>query len=119
MTAQPNPDTPHKCRSTAHRSLGWLWPNSEGEFRAKLSEIAFAPDPYIGLIGGIINRNTGDRTSHGQANERLMKGIVAWMAEHSEEIPALDSSRPLLPQLDLLEAEQIRAIFRSMDPLAR
>ena len=98
---------------------GWLRPNSEGEFRAKLSEVAFAPDPYIALIGGIINRNTGDRTSHGQANERLMKGIVGWMAEHSEEIRDLDSSRPLLPQLDLLEADQIRAIFRSMDPLAR
>ena len=98
---------------------GWLRPNSEGEFRAKLSEIAFAPDPYIGLIGGIINRNTGDRTAHGQANERLMKGIVAWMAEHAEELPGLDSSRPLLPQLDLLKADQIRAIFRSMDPLAR
>ncbi len=30
----------------------------------------------------------------------------SWMAEHSEEIPGLDSSRPLLPQLDLLEADQ-------------
>ena len=53
------------------------------------------------------------------ANERIMKGIVAWIENHADAITHIDSSRPLLPQLDRLEPDQIRAIFRSMDPLAQ
>ena len=48
-----------------------------------------------------------------------MRGLVAWMREHGSDIGGLDLARPLLPQFDLLTDEQIRAAFRSMDPLAR
>ena len=41
------------------------------------------------------------------------------MDEHAGDILGLDRERPLLPQLDLLTNDQLRAAFRSMDPLAR
>ena len=81
--------------------------------------MAFAPDPRIALVGGILSANIGDGSSHGQANQRIMKGIVAWMKEHASEIQGLDSTRPYLPQLDLLRDEQIRNVFRSLDSWAR
>ena len=89
----------------------------DAEFKAKLSEVAFAPEPRLAL-GGIFNANIGDRTPHGRANHKIMKGLVSWMKKHATEIPGLNPDRPLLPQFDLLTDEQIRAAFRSMDPMA-
>jgi hypothetical protein len=40
------------------------------------------------------------------------------MEAHAGEIKGLDRTRPALSQYDLLSHEQIRAAFRSMDPLA-
>ena len=87
------------------------------EFTAKLSEVAFAPQPRLAL-GAIVNANIGDDTPHGRANLKSMKGLVAWMEQHKTEIAGLDLKRPLLPQFDRLTDEQIRQAFRSMDPLA-
>ena len=90
--------------------------SSEKEFRAKLSEVAFAPEPRLS-VGSIFSSNIGNSSGHGQANERIMRGVVEWMEEHGSEIDGLDPELPLLPQFDLLTDEQIRAAFRSMDPL--
>ena len=87
------------------------------EYRAKLSQVAFAPRPRL-AVGGIVSPNIGDPTPHGQANERALEGVVKWMDRHADEIDDLDRERPLLPQLDLLTDDQLRAAFRSMDPLA-
>ncbi len=87
------------------------------EYRAKLSEIAFAPVPRL-AFGGILTDNIGNPTPHGQANLKLMKGLVAWMEEHRSEIKGLDGSRPLLPQLDKLTDDQLRAAARALDPMA-
>jgi hypothetical protein len=38
---------------------------------------------------------------------------------HRAEIAGLDATRPLLPQLDKLTDEQLRAAARSMDPYAK
>lgn len=92
---------------------------AELEFRAKLSEIAFAPDPKLALTSGILTEGIGDDTPHGQADLRLMKGLVAWMTSHRSEIAGLDTARPLLPQLDKLTEEQLRAAARAMDPYAK
>lgn len=97
----------------------WLRSGDQKEFLAKLSEVALAPDPRIAILGGILSANIGDGSSHGQANQRIMKGLVAWMKEHASEIQGLDASRPYLPQFDLLTDDQIRAAFRSLDPWAR
>jgi len=48
-----------------------------------------------------------------------MQGLVAWMSTHRSEIAELDAARPLLPQLDKLTDEQLRAATRSMDPYVR
>jgi hypothetical protein len=87
------------------------------EFRAKLSEIAFASAPRL-AFGGILDDNIGTPTPHGQANLRLMKGLVAWMDAHRAEIAGLVAEAPLLPQLDRLTDEQLRAAARSLDPMA-
>ena len=87
------------------------------EYRAKLSEIAFAPVPRL-AFGGILNENIGGPTPHGQANLKLMKGLVAWMDAHHAEIDGLDPKKPLLTQLDRLTDDQLRASARSLDPMA-
>jgi tetratricopeptide (TPR) repeat protein len=93
------------------------WSEAEREFRAKLSQIVFAPDPKLAMYE-ILDEGTGGPSGHGQADERLLKTIVAWMAAHRGEIAGLDPARPLLPQFDRLTDDQIRALFRAADPLA-
>lgn len=95
--------------------------DAELEFRAKCSEVAFAPDPLVAVgKGSIFSPDINPSGSgHGLADARIMKGLVAWMEAHAAEIPALERSRPLLPQFDHLTDEQMRAAFRSMDPWAK
>jgi hypothetical protein len=90
------------------------------EFRAKCSQVVFAPDPLLVVgIGDIFCPSIGLRDNgHGAANTRVMKGLAEWMKAHAKEIGRLDQSRPLLPQFDRLTDEQMRAAFRSMDPWA-
>ena len=88
------------------------------EFRAKLSEIAFAEHPKI-VMSSIMHPNIGDVTPHGRANAQVMLGLIRWMRAHKSQISGLDAKRPILPQLPLLTDDQLRAAFRSMDPLAR
>lgn len=90
--------------------------SSEEEFRAKLSEIYFSGDPFLGLRG-IMHENIGDGTSHGKANLKVLKGIVGWMDDHKEEIQGFDIERPTLPQLDILNASQLRDAVRTIDPM--
>jgi hypothetical protein len=93
----------------------------EREFRAKLSQIVFSSDPkftFGGGKGGIIDRNIGDNSQHGKANERIMKTVVDWMGTHTAEIPGIDTTRPLLPQFDKLTSDQIKALFAAADPMA-
>jgi hypothetical protein len=93
--------------------------SQELEYRAKLSQVAFAPDPLIGM-NGVFSSNIGQKgDAHGMANLRVMRGLVKWMESHASEIRGLDHRRPLLPQFDLLSDEQMRAAFRSMDPWVR
>ncbi len=101
-----------KRRDSRYQS-GW-----KAEFSAKLSEVAFAPQPRL-AFGGILAASIGDHTPHGIANLKIMKGLVSWMEEHRSEIEGLDRDRPILPQFDLLTDEQMRAAIRSMDPLAQ
>lgn len=106
----------HEGRHAIDRMLGLSIDSEEREYRAKLSEIAFAPHPRVGL--GNILLLEGDY-AHARANRRIAKGLAAWMQRHRGEIEGLDAGTPLLPQLDLLTDDQLRAAFASMDPLAR
>jgi hypothetical protein len=95
-----------------------IWKIEDLEFRAKLSEIVFAPNPPLALGTGTILNDGIDSggNAHGRANRRIMKGLLTWLQTHAAEIPALDHSQPLLPQFDRLTDDQMRAAFRSMDP---
>lgn len=108
----------HEGRHAIHKARRLLPAfSAEKEFRAKLSEVAFAPEPRLAL-GAILSPNIGNDSGHGQANERIVRGLVEWMRAHSSAVSGLDPDRPLLPQFDLLTDDQIRSAFRSMDPLA-
>jgi hypothetical protein len=93
--------------------------DAELEYRAKLSEVAFAPDPRLALTGGIVGEGIGSDSPHGKANLRIMQAFVAWMSAHPAEVADLDRQRPLLPQLDKLSDDQLRAVARAIDPWAR
>jgi hypothetical protein len=107
----------HEGRHAIDDRLGRNFSAEEREFRAKLSEVAFADRPKL-VMSSIMHPNIGDATPHGQANARVMYGLVRWMRAHAREIQGLDVRRPLLPQLPLLTDAQLRTAFRSMDPLA-
>jgi hypothetical protein len=87
------------------------------EYRAKLSEIAFASRPRLSF-GGILTPGIGNGTPHGQANLTLVKGLTRWMDAHRAEIAGLVPGKPLLPQLDRLTDDQLRAAAHSLDPMA-
>lgn len=106
----------HEGRHAIDQRLG-ITESAELEFRAKLSQVAFAPFPRLAL-GSIISRNIGEPNPHGQANQRVLCGVVDWMARHAAEIDGLDPALPLLPQLPRLTDPQLREAFRSQDPLA-
>lgn len=89
----------------------------EREFRAKLSEIAFAAHPKI-VMSSIMHPNIGDASPHGRANARVMLGLIRWMRAHGSEISGFDRSKAVLVQLPLLTDAQMRRAFRGMDPLA-
>lgn len=96
-----------------------LWSAAQLEFRAKLSEVAFAPDPKLALAGGSIlgDRSVTARNAHSVANLHIKKMLLKWMEAHSSEIRGLDRSRPLLAQLDLMSNEQIVRACREADSM--
>lgn len=87
------------------------------EYNAKLSEIALARAPRAALQS-ILDNTIGGDSPHGEANEKLANGLVAWMQAHKAEIAGLDPGLPMLPQVDKLTDEQIRVAVRGLDPLA-
>jgi len=48
-----------------------------------------------------------------------MKTKATLLGGHGGEIPDFDPWRPLLPRLDRLSDDQLKAAMASMDPLAR
>jgi len=110
----------HKGRHSIDRKLGLRLDLSESEFRAKLSEIVFARRVFLAL-SPILNPSVTQNQSydgHRKANERLLRAIIDWMGQHRAEIQDLDPARPLLPQMYRLTEDQLRRIFKDLDPLA-
>lgn len=107
----------HEGRHAIDHALGLDLPAADLEFRAKLSEVAFAPRPRL-AVEAIISPNIGDASPHGQANARIMRGLLQWLTAHASEIAHLDPGAPLLPQLPLLTDDQLRQAFASMDAFA-
>jgi hypothetical protein len=93
-------------------------PPVEAEFTAKLAQVEFGPRPET-AFRGIMTASVGDKTPHGRADSHVLNGLAAWMTAHTSEIPHLDPSAAMLPQIPLLRGDQLRAAFRGMDPLAQ
>ncbi|MEQ9424911.1 MAG: hypothetical protein RJQ09_10865 [Cyclobacteriaceae bacterium] len=108
----------HEGRHAIDKKIGYSRDSEELEYTAKLSEIYFTRKPFLGF-DAIMSRNIGDDTSHGQANLRVIKGVVNWMEDHQSEIVGFDTTRPTLPQLLKLTEDQLRAAVKSLDPLAK
>jgi len=106
----------HEGRHAIDKKNGYNKRSKELEFTAKLSEVYFSAKPKYAFTA-VLSPNIGDDTSHGQANLKLIKGLVSWMKNHKDEIENFDEERPLLPQMDKLTDDQLRAAMRSMDPL--
>lgn len=106
----------HEGRHVIDGALG-KFSDEELEFRAKLSEVAFAPNPRLAM-DAIMSGDIGDETPHGRANKRVLSGVLGWMTAHIDEIQGLSASLPTLPQMTLMTDAQMRTAFASLDPLA-
>jgi hypothetical protein len=88
------------------------------EYRAKLSELALADYPRLALYN-IVTASVADGTAHGDANARIMREYAAWIDVHRREVPGFDPGQPAMVQLDRLTDDQLRAIARRLDPIAK
>ncbi|WP_129790898.1 hypothetical protein [Sphingosinicella sp. CPCC 101087] len=91
--------------------------NEELEYRAKLSEIAYAASPTLAL-SSIYSPLFGGSSGHGIANRRLAGELAAWIEAHAQAVEGHDPRLSPLEQLDRLSNDQLRAIVRSLDPAA-
>jgi hypothetical protein len=110
----------HEGRHAIDKNITRWMASPELEYRAKLSQLEFAPSPRHALIdiGGNGNVEFGD-TPHGKGNRRVANDLAQWMRAHAGEIKDVDKSKPLMLQLDKLTDDQIRAAARAADPLAK
>jgi hypothetical protein len=109
----------HEGRHAIDKKYRLAGGSAELEYRAKLSEVAFAPAPRAALANSILGGGLGANSPHGLADKRALEGIVAWMRAHAADIAGLDPAKPLMPQLDKMTDAQLRDAFRSLDPLAK
>lgn len=110
--------TAHEGRHVLDQSSfrgGCVLSNDELEFRAKLSEIRFAPVPKLAL-SSIYGPLFGGESGHGIANERLIRALVRWMDEHRSQLPDLRADKSLIEQLDLLSDNQLVDAARLLEP---
>jgi len=84
------------------------YPLEVREFRAKLSEIAFSPDPHLVVAESILEEGT--------ANRKVIEVIVNWMQENKEAIENYDSTKPDIMQLMNMTKDQLIEAVRSVDP---
>jgi len=90
------------------------WSMDETEYHAKSSELVFSPYPLLALSELV---NGSGESGHGKANQRIVNIGLEWMKNNSSKIPGLNPDKPLLPQMYLLSAEQVRECYRNADPL--
>lgn len=107
----------HALDRTLVRGLARFF-DDDLEYRAKLSELALADYPRLALFQ-INSDSIGGDSGHARGNRRVLQGYVDWIRAHPGEIAGYDPRRPPLVQLDKLSDSQLRAVARSLDPIAR
>lgn len=97
----------------AHRREHWnLW---EGEYRAKLTVLAYGEEPWIDLY--LFHRQASfadDAPPHARANGQLLSDLVACIGAHAERYPSINCRQNILSQLTRLTERQIRGIAREI-----
>ncbi len=91
------------------------WSNEVREFHGKLSQIIFASEPRLELAG-MVTDFTGD-SGHAKANKRIKDIAVACLITNQDNIPTYSNKKSAFAQVHLLTAEQIKACYKSADPL--
>lgn len=107
----------HALDRTLVRGLS-RWFDDDLEYRAKLSELALADYPRLALFQ-INSDSIGGDGSHAKANFKVLQGYVDWIRAHPGEVAGFDPGRPPLAQIDKLSDPQLRAVARSLDPIAK
>jgi hypothetical protein len=111
----------HEGRHALDKTLvRWLarYDDANLEYRAKLSELALGDYPRLALVN-INTQEIGSGSAHGKANEKVLRAYSEWMRRHPAEIAGFDPKRPPLAQLDKLTDDQLSAVARALDPIAK
>ena len=109
----------HEGRHVIDLNLGKKLKGTEMEYRAKLSELAFAKDPTSNFVLSVYRANLGVSSTHGQAQKRIVRNLVDWMEKNSSTIDGFKTDLPAIYQLELLTDDHFRTFARSIDPLAK
>lgn len=91
------------------------WSNEIREFRAKLSQIIFAPEPRLELYG-MVTSTIGDY-GHIKANKRIVEVAIEWIEENKEQISGYSDTQSAFSQMYLLTNHQIKECYKQADPL--
>jgi len=91
------------------------WSNEIREFRGKLSQIIFAPEPRLELPG-MVTSLIGDY-GHIRANKRIVDVAIEWIKENTEHITGYSDHKSAFAQIYLLTNNQIKQCYKQADPL--
>ena len=108
----------HEGRHAIDATLRLPLTSAQREYRAKLSEVAFATIPRLAL-GSILNATTGNDTPHGTANAQLLALLEQWIDAHRTSVSggAASARVPAVLLIPRLTDSQLREITRGADPL--
>ncbi|MEL7123760.1 MAG: hypothetical protein AAFO07_30245, partial [Bacteroidota bacterium] len=93
------------------------WSNEIREFRGKLSQLIFAPEPRLEL-SGMVTSIIGDY-GHIKANKRIVDVAIEWIKKNKEHIPGYSDNNSPFAQIYLLTNNQIKECFKEADPLSK
>lgn len=93
------------------------WSSEIREFRGKLSQIIFAPEPRLELPG-MVTSLIGDY-GHIKANKRIVDVAIEWIKKNKEHIAGYSDHKSAFAQIYLLTNSQIKECFKQADPLHR
>lgn len=83
------------------------------EYRARLSQIAFSEAPKLELANMVAGIGT---TGSGMSNKMIVDVVEKWIENNTQKIKGYDSTKLAIAQIYLLTDEQIKTIYRNVDP---
>lgn len=83
------------------------------EYRARLSQIVFSESPKLELANMVAGTGT---TGSGMANTMIVEVAEKWIKANTPQITGYDKNKLPIAQLYLLTNDQIKSIYRNVDP---